>query len=256
MKPIVYPYKMSSTSARDLARALETIRVYPDRNYRQRPRHLVINWGNGKTPQWLAGDILNNPRSVFKACNKLIAFQKLSACGVAIPEYTSDWDVACDWLEDDHNVYARTTLTGHVGRGIVVMEDPDDYVYAPLYTKNFQHDREFRVHVGDYNGQVTVIDYTEKLRRNGAEANELIRNHSNGYVFARGHLTDNPIPDKVIQESINAVKALELNFGAVDVGYNTDTDDVAVFEVNTAPGLTWTTLSRYADWFKEISNGF
>ncbi|MNY81884.1 hypothetical protein D3C86_2236870 [compost metagenome] len=49
-----------------------------------------------------------------------------------------------------------------------------------------------------------------------------------------------------------AVNALGLDFGAADVIWNDHRKQAFVLEVNTAPGLTGTTLEKYAKALKEI----
>ena len=79
-----------------------------------------------------------------------------------------------------------------------------------------------------------------------------IRNHSNGYIYARVNVD---VPPLLLSSSLSAVNLLGLDFGAVDVGYRERDGKVFVFEVNTAPGLVGTTLDKYANAFKEYLNG-
>ncbi len=77
----------------------------------------------------------------------------------------------------------------------------------------------------------------------------IVRNHDNGWVFCR---QDVHPPDEVINQSIEAVRALGLDFGATDVGWNEYYQKACVFEVNTAPGLEGTTLENYTTFFKNV----
>ena len=130
MRPYIYPYKMGSVSARDLARSLGCRRVHPDRNYRPRNNHLVVNWGNSTSPAFLnrgrPGRMLNNPANVANASNKLKAFQVLSEAGVSIPEFTTDPEIAQRWYLDGTTVIGRCQLQGHSGQGIL-LTDPLNY---------------------------------------------------------------------------------------------------------------------------------
>jgi hypothetical protein len=63
---------------------------------------------------------------------------------------------------------------------------------------------------------------------------------ANGYKFRRP-LKD--FPNEVITESIKAVQALGLVFGAADVGINSN--GVWIYEVNTAPSLRTKTRKAY-----------
>ena len=79
-----------------------------------------------------------------------------------------------------------------------------------------------------------------------------IRNHKNGWVYAREGIT---IPDDLEQQAFNTMQALGLKFGAVDLIWNEHENKSYVLEVNTAPGLVGTTLSKYVDAFvKDINN--
>ena len=51
-----------------------------------------------------------------------------------------------------------------------------------------------------------------------------------------------------------AIKALGLDFGAVDIIYNEAEDQHYVLEVNTAPGLEGTTLQKYTEAILEMSS--
>lgn len=93
--------------------------------------------------------------------------------------------------------------------------------------------REFRVHVAD--GRCFHVD--EKT----ASKKSIIRNLDNGYRYEE---PKDYIPLSVVKESIKAVAALGLDFGAVDacVDYR---GSAYVFEVNSAPGLRETTRKKY-----------
>ncbi|MDE1867790.1 MAG: hypothetical protein KGI08_08805, partial [Thaumarchaeota archaeon] len=78
MKPVIFPYKMGSNSAKALAHELGALRVYADRGYRPKQDHLIVNWGNSNWPRWYNSDrhyLLNHPVYVEKAANKLQTFQ-------------------------------------------------------------------------------------------------------------------------------------------------------------------------------------
>jgi glutathione synthase/RimK-type ligase-like ATP-grasp enzyme len=120
---------------------------------------------------------------------------------------------------------------------------------CPLYTLDTKAKHEYRIHV--FNGM--IIDSQQKKKRNDHEGGiRGIRNHANGWVYAREGVVF-PIP--VLEQSLRAVKALGLNFGAVDIGYNELENTAYVYEVNSAPGLTGTTLDFYTNAFKEYYNG-
>ena len=241
----VFPYKMESQSAKALAHGLNVLRVKP--TYDARRRDVIINWGNSKPSAILhASHDLNKHEAIALASNKLKTFNKLNGLGFEhIPDYTIHPEEATTWLQEGNKVYCRTTVTGHSGNGIVIIEPDGHLINAPLYTKATKHKHEFRVHV--FKGK--VIDVQQKKKRLGFTGTSTgIRNHSNGYIYAR---VDIDVPPLLLSSSIQAVDLLGLDFGAVDVGYRERDSRVFIFEVNTAPGLVGTTLDKYVNTFKE-----
>lgn len=252
----LYPYKIGSESATELSELLDILRVKPEGTYVPKIGHKVINWGNGRTPLWAdrayqrGVTILNKPAAVNVASNKLSAFQALQAAGVAIPKFTIDLTTATTWLRTGSTVVERHELRGNSGEGIriVNLDDPDmpnDIQRAPLYTRFIPKTAEFRVHV--FRGE--VIDYIEKKKvlaeRRGANFNKYVSSINCDWVFSRTDVRDMP---EVRAIAIKAVVALGLDFGAVDVVF---ADGVPyVLEVNTAPGLSGTTLVKYANAFR------
>jgi glutathione synthase/RimK-type ligase-like ATP-grasp enzyme len=194
-----------------------------------------------------AGRVVNSFASVEVAGNKLLTFNKLRGVdGIRIPEYTTDINVAYDWLRKDGvAVVARTKLRGHSGDGIVLVSEKDGTLPpAPLYVKYVKKQQEFRVHVAF--GE--VIDVQEKRQRKDytGDVNHQVRNHHTGWVYCREEIQ---APAGLQAMAIATVLALGLDFGAVDLIYNRKGDAIYVLEVNTAPGLEGTTVDNYAAVF-------
>jgi hypothetical protein len=178
-----------------------------------------------------------------------------SADGYArTPEFTTSHVEAQMWLNGGSTVVERHILNGNSGAGIVLVE-PDGGVgisRAPLYVKYVPKKQEYRVHV--CGGQ--AVDIQRKARRKDVEDDAInwkIRNHDNGFIFARNE--GDVVPPDVIVQSVNAVNLLGLAFGAVDVIFNEKEQKAYVLEVNTAPGLSGTTLEGYLSRFKDYLNG-
>ena len=244
MKIKVYPYKAGSKSARSLANEIGSpVLIRHDGGYVPgNPATVVVNWGNSSM-RFTHRNTLNKPEAVAVAANKLSTLDKLLHHGVPVPEFTTDKRIALGWLDIGCRVFARTKLSSHTGDGIVIIEDESEMVDAPLYTKYQRKDKEYRVHV--FKGK--VIDITEKRKRygDGEERpgyNPYIRNLKCGWVFCR----DGVRPVEAVKvESVRAVQALGLDFGAVDIiEYK---GKVWTLEVNSAPGLEGTTLQRYKE---------
>lgn len=243
MKPTIFPYKLASQGAKNLAKALTTainrkvFRVRKDsRTFVHRPSRLLVNWGNAATPNWLRYPTLNKPKAIVAARNKLLCFQALKGeCN--IPEFTTVREEAQGW----DIVVCRHLLSSYGGKGIQIVRDGAPLPDAPLYVKYKKKRKEFRVHV--FKGR--AIDVQEKRRERGVEREGdmgFVRNRANGWVFCRDNIIE---PDDLREQSILAVKALGLDFGAVDIIWNERENKSYVLEVNTAPGLEGTTLQKY-----------
>lgn len=257
MNAIILPYKNGSRSGAALANALglRQIRLAGSTINRQRGKR-IINWGNsGRNlpPQGLGRHhtLINSLEAVSAAANKLNTFNLLYNADVRIPEYTTDFETAYSWMDEDSSVKVveRHQLTGHSGAGIVIAEDVDALSdSAPLYVKYVKKQEEYRVHI--MAGE--VIDVQRKARRSDVpdeDVNWQVRNHQNGFCYMRENV--NPDAD-VIQQALNAIDALRLDFGAVDVIWNNRQSKAYVLEVNTACGLEGTTLERYKVAFQEL----
>lgn len=201
----------------------------------------VINWGSTLPLDALTA--VNGPAAVALAIDKLDTFKHLLRSGVNIPTFYEDGAL----LDRDKIWLARTRLRASGGEGIVVLRKGDEMIQAPLYVQYIPKHLEYRVHVfNQTGGSDTYVQ--QKLRRNEAEQTadeKLLRNHSNGWVFAQ---PVGDIPAAVCKQAVAAVEYLGLDFGAVDVIVGRDDGEAYVLEVNTAPGLQGeTTLDFYAE---------
>lgn len=238
MKIYIFPYMKGSQSAKLLAEHLGgvLIKLQGSKFKWNKP---VINWGN-KLPK---GNCLNKNPGV--ATNKIKTFQLLKAGNVSHVPFTTDKEEAKKWVQAGKTVMARTKVASQGGAGIVILNEHPDTV-APLYTQYVKKKTEYRTHV--VNGK--VIHVQEKKKKHGVE-HSLIQSHDNGYVFGK---PVGEVPQAVLDAGIGAVKALGLDFGAVDVIWNQHQGKAFVLEVNTAPGLSPQTAEKYANAFKEYFN--
>lgn len=241
----IIPYKMGSASAKALATALGTKRV------RQTGRPIwkpLINWGCSQITREYTGLLLNEPSRVALAVNKLSAFNTMSTAGVPLPAFTESREQAVNWLAVGYIVVCRTRLTGHSGEGIVIASTPDQIVDAPLYVRYLPKANEYRIHVGSGN-----VFFTQRKARKmdvpDEEVNWQVRNLSGGFIYANQNIEAS---DEMKNAAITAVQSLGLDFGAVDV-LETPRGRIAVLEVNTACGLSGTTLEKYVEYFQSLS---
>lgn len=241
---------------------------------RRLPQNLqVINWGSSTIADLRGRGVgfvnyRNHPVHVAVAAHKLRTFQKLKEAGVSIPEFTTDWNTAHSWWWNDRiDVVCRTKLQSSGGDGIFIygpgrVDEGDEFDpnrEGRLYVKYIKKKHEYRVHVANHRAvggyddtgyQVICLQQKRKVR--GAEADSQIRSHDRGWVFV---VNDVIQPNHaVIAESVAAVRALGLDFGAVDVIWNERQQRAYVLEVNTAPGLEedGTALRAYCEYFRRF----
>lgn len=242
---IGYKKGSRSVSALKTELGIKSIKLEASR-FKGAPHKKVINWGASTLPDAVkACQVINPEESVALAANKLRSFRAMEET-VSIPDFTTDRAVAQGWIENGGVVVCRTKLSGHSGEGIVIAETVDQLVAAPLYVKYVKKQQEYRVHM--MHGE--VLDVQRKARRletPDEEVNWKVRNLAGGFIYAREGFET---PEQVIEEAFAAVDALGLDFGAVDVIYNERENTAYVLEVNTAPGLTGTTLTKYAEAFR------
>lgn len=254
MRKFIYSYNPHSEGARNLAQALGISRIkHHGSNYQPRPGDTIIRWGTGGDrvfPDFVR--VLNPTNVVKRASNKLTFFQHLDGSSVLLVPWTADRTVVEGWLTGGHTVFARTVLSGHSGEGIVIIEPGSglDFVQAPLYTKYVKKEKEFRVHCAFG----ACIDVQRKIRRPGdlGPTEWRIRNHQNGFIYVRN---DIQVPEEVTSQALQAIKATGLDFGAIDVLWNSHEGKAYVLEINTAPGITGSTVVGYKNAFTTTNFG-
>ena len=244
----LYAHNPNSEGAAELARALGIRRIRAEgSSYVASPNKTVINWGASRLPEHVVGSrILNAPEAIARVSNKLRFFEAMVGENAPrVPQWTADRTEASRWiLEDGAMVCARTVLNGHSAEGLVILERGVDFVTAPLYTKYVPKKEEWRVHI--HNG--TVIDLQRKIKRSDMEvADWRVRNHDNGFIYARN--VDAPNPD-IPAQALRAMALSGLDFGAVDVIFNQQQGRAFVLEINSAPGLSGQTVENYATAFR------
>lgn len=253
-KIYIYPYKKGSKSVASLKKAInaKTIKLVGSK-YKPKSNHVVVNWGSSSfvntTNTFYPGIVLNYPLNVRMVANKLGFFQQ-NPCQEHLVSWTTNKQDVLKWVDEGNTVLARTKLTGHSGEGIIKITTPEEIVDAPLYTLYKRKVDEYRVHV--FNGQ--VIDVVKKLVPKDLAGNidYQIRTHANGWIFAREGVD---LKLDAVDMAIKQVQGMGLFFGAVDMIYNAHEDRFYVLEINTAPGLEGTTVSRYADAIINFTKG-
>lgn len=207
------------------------------------PKRVRVRFGSNKELRKCTIDF-NSIEAIDNTANKLKMKDIFCIAGVRSPKYfTNNPSVYASIMDGQlgEKIFFKTPFHSR-GRGMVVYDTKESAVTQQKdgYFEEAQvSDREFRVHVMD--GEMFHID--EKRPRDPSlkrRDRPEIKNMASGFKFRR------PIkefPPEVISESIKAVKALGLDFGAADVGLNSN--GVWIYEVNTAPSLRTKTRKLY-----------
>ena len=139
-----------------------------------------------------------------------------------------------------------------------------------LFEEYFEFTREYRIHVSPWlksksmvygfpsNGKTKVICnkdgvivMVKKKMKNNSEETILNRSSNDNVVFSTNYQSE----DWMVEARKLAVKAIELlglDFGAIDVGYNSSTGEYRFFESNSNPGMDSMTAICYQQALKEI----
>ncbi len=249
------PYKQGSRSAASLARAIggKCLKVDGTSRFRNTPNDFLINWGRTeRLPNIDYRYVLNHPEAVAQVSNKLTFFEGVKADGYdnLIPQF---WTNKEDIPDDAFPIVCRCLLNSHSGRGIVLASSRDELVDAPLYTQYVKKQDEYRIHFAwplkapDREESIILAVQQKRRRLDVDEPNWQIRNHDNGFVYAR----EGVVPPEVVISAANTIfsHCTELDFGAVDVGFH-EGHGAIVYEVNSAPGLEGATLDDYINHFR------
>lgn len=260
----LFSWNSASEGAKHLSQALGIKRLKESKSLFKGASHkAVINWGRSiiENTEILKCQVVNRPENVARVSNKLHFYELLSGKfdpDLLVP-WTKDLKEAISWLtKPGISVFARTKLQGSGGEGIVEMskDDPDSFVKAQLYTRYVPKSDEFRVHV--MGGNVILVQ-RKGLRQTDDQGNPVdpktvnwkIRNLSNGFVFVRSDVRP---PAEVVNAATGIFPHLGLDFYAADVIWNEKQGRAYVLEVNTAPGLSGSTIGNYVDGFKTLLN--
>lgn len=248
----VYSYNTVSNGAAELADALGVNRIrHNGSHFRGAGYKTVINWGAGELPPEVQKCRIVNRCNVIRLVSNKLSFFRAMTDAPSPPQvvpWTDKVSTAQEWLKK-HTVVIRTSLTGHSGHGIIIVEPGSPItpsMDAHLYTQYIPKSHEFRLHI--LAGR--VIDAQRKIRDPDREPKDWkVRSHDNGFIYVRSGFT---VPPDVQEESLKAFVASGLDFGAVDVIWSEKQRKAYVLEINSAPGLEGQTIQSYAEGFKKL----
>lgn len=223
-----------------------------DGEYSPREGDLIIGWGYSRKPIWaqraFEKDVkwINHHSQILNSVRKLRSFEMLRDADIPIPKWTTSRSKAITWSETNVIVFARATEDGCKGSGITVVQPEQEMPEAMFYTMFIPSTREYRVYV--VNG--AVIDILEKRRiADHEQVNEFVRgSEETGWAFCRQNVH---LDYDAKEIAIEAVKALGLDFGGVDILCSGN--KAVVLEVNTAPDVFGSGLDRFVESFVQIA---
>lgn len=257
MRYVLYPPRLGCEEVQRLKnrfkeRGLHCFIAKRDGEYRPQESDLIIGWGYSRHPIWedaakqKGAKWLNHCSKIKNSVNKLETFELLQEAGVDIPRWTQSKERAKKWLNSGKTILARSTATACKGEGITVVKPGEVLPDALFYTVFIPNTKEFRVYVCD--GK--VIDVLEKRKIQGFEGtpNQYVRgSEESGWCFCRQGVF---VDEEAKRQSIEAIEALGLTFGGVDVLVGGE--EVTILEVNTAPDIFGTGVDRFVDAFVKI----
>jgi carbamoylphosphate synthase large subunit len=137
---------------------------------------------------------------------------------------------------------------------------PNKQLNNYIFEKFYNYSREYRLHVSEDGCFYTC----RKMLKSDTPADQRwFRNDSNSvWIVEENEQFDKPVNwDEVIEESVKALKAVGLDFGAVDLriqsaknkdGKKIEKPDFIVVEINSAPSFGEKTLEHYTELIPKL----
>lgn len=202
---------------------------------------ILIRWGSQAQVRYKPGLVVNSKNAIAKASNKMVALKELGDKGVLVPDHGDIEGGRYHFGVSDAPLVGRP-IQHHGGNGFQLCLNAGDVERAiengaEYFMKYVPNNEEWRAHIV---GEELIMAQL-KCAGEGGVGNMYCRNTQHGWVLNR---RSSP-PDWVKNVGVSAIKALGLDFGAVDMCRGNDSR-MYVFEVNTAPGLEGDKLAVYA----------
>lgn len=189
----------------------------------------ILRWGN--SIGYYPVDTIYNERVTIGICGNKVTFSEFMEKN-NIPHV----ELERGYLPNKYPVVIRTTLHGHGGEGIVIVENEEEYKkqnYLP-YWRSPWYNFGFELGVHILGGKIARIfkkvwkDEVEK------EPRYPIRNMERGYHFSLRSEEHYP----KLQSFIDSFyKVTPLNMGRLDIGWDAENRTYRIIEANTAPSL-------------------
>lgn len=210
---------------------------------------IVIRWGSRRRIRSPRDTVLNPRRKIRQNTDKRNALDVLDNAGVPVPAYTdSASDVDLEDAPLTYPVLGRATQHSQGSDINLILQARDlELTSNDFFVDYVPTQMEYRVQVFD--GEIVKV-HEKRLETEAANSGDYtpyIRNHQKRWVFVNER---GSTPDAVRDYAIDAVDALDLDFGAVDI-IHAETGGVYVLEVNTAPTLDENNLRRYGQTIQD-----
>jgi hypothetical protein len=218
----------------------------------------LFNWGV-RSPK--AYCLFNHAAAM--ASNKLLTFDRLNRyrseeCPEGVPHVP--WFTERSLRPPDSVIFCRTR-GGFDGSGIRIIEPNEELPPADLYTVYMPNLYEYSVHV--VLGRIVGIHRKVLLHKSKWPEGARLIDPANPMRCRAGKAFGWQIKDVPLDKdraastvslseiALNAIKALGLDYGRVDVIYNATKNDLLVVEVNSAPELLGERLEAWAAAIRE-----
>lgn len=206
---------------------------------------------------------LNTPDAIKNSANKLLMKQCFKEAGVK----TADWAKQNEEIEFEYPIVAKH-IKGSRNRGNTKIDNSEQFdawiigkdLNNYIFEKFYNYSREYRLHVSEDGCFYTC----RKMLKSDTPADKRwFRNDSNSvWIVEENEQFDKPVNwDEVIEESVKALKAVGLDFGAVDLriqsaknkdGKALEKPDFIVIEINSAPSFGEKTLEHYTELIPKL----
>lgn len=216
-------------------------------------RHdVLIRWGSVERVPKKPRRVINSRNSILLSSNKLEALRIMRDRNVHTPEvFTHIPPIGI------FPVLGRAS--NHMqGRDIVLcmqLSDAERTLQGgdiSHFTRYIPTKAEFRVHVFEDE----ILKISEKILTEEAQYNinmPWVRNVNNGYTFRNVRRLNPDMLALMENLAVRAVRAIGLNFGAVDIILGDDLN-LYVLEINTGPSLSDASLEVYVELFNRLLN--
>lgn len=213
---------------------------------------LIIRWGTRRSASTRNTDVLNPRRKIRANTDKRNAMEVMDDAGVPVPEYVDSARNVGHPMDGEELAYPVLGRAESHSQGsdinLIMQERDIQLTDNDFYVQYYPTQMEYRVQV--FGGEVVKL-HEKRLQTSAANEGNYtpyIRNHQKQWVFVNPR---GSTPDEVTEYAIQAVNALDLDFGAVDV-IHTEEHGVKVLEVNTAPTLDENNLRRYGETIQDM----